>query len=450
MFVRRASAGLFVIAAFAVTHGCGQSKVAFTQTDKLIAPKPVVTVSAKDNNAQASLKKDAPIQNPSGPKDDQKRAIDKPDGAVEQDEAVIEKFIVKAAEASPSDFVFVVDSSGSMEPLIEKFIDGFEAIPLDKYPPNSRMAVMNMIGHKLDDPETPLAEHQYINVLNPDSVSDAMKIAKAEPGYLKFINTAGVEYFRQTVAQAGKIKTKNNVEIEPMQLNRYRLCASEWFKPSDKNGDTVAPKSCLGAAMQISGFVGTETGLLSIAQLIKKNLGKPSLFREGASVHFVLLSDTHDPGFDGLPDHEDYKRNRPKFEEIEALVKVNSNVKQVKLHGIVPFGMKLANGSLKACSLDEPNIFEASYRPEIQASGGVEIDQCQRNINYEAVVNQILDQARKMTFKLMAAASKNVTVKVNGKDWTDFKLIGENTIELGGLLSSSSYEIEVSYTKVAK
>jgi len=442
VFVRRASAGLFVIAAFAVTHGCGQSKVAFTQTEKLIAPKTVVTISAKDNNAQASLKKDAPIPNPTGPKEDQKIDLEKLRGNIKLDEQITEKFSLMAAAPSPSDFVFVVDSSRSMEPLIEKFIRGFESIPLEKYPPNTRLAVMNMIGHKLDDSNTPLAEYQFKPEFLDLTLDRAMKIVKAEPGYLKFVNAAGVENFRSVVAQNGSISSYDGSTHNAQKLETYKLCESEWFKPEEKNNDVLKPKSCLGAAMQISGFVGVETGLLSISQLMKKNIGKPGLFRDDASVHFVIISDTHDPGFTGLPESIKYKDNLPKFQEIDALVRVNSNVKKVKLHGVVPFS---------ACESSElKEVHGLSYLPEIKASGGVAVDQCDENVKYDSVVNQILNEARKSAFKLNVEAAKDVKVKVNGKDWTDFKLIGENSIELGGLLSSSSYEIEVSYTKVSK
>jgi hypothetical protein len=204
-------------------------------------------------------------------------------------------------------------------------------------------------------------------------------------------------------------------------------------------------KTCLGAAMQISLDWGVEAGLTSVFQLLKKNSNSNrALFRDGAGVHFVFISDTHDPGFPAVHARQDYIQQRPKFANIAAEVKANSrNISRVKLHGVLPFS-KCENNKL------EGSIYEGSYLPEIAASGGVAVDMCSDSIDYRAVVNQILNEARKIPpFKLKGTGVKDVSVKLNNVDYKNFQVIDGHSVEINGLMENQNYTVEISYTREA-
>ncbi|MEN9811085.1 MAG: hypothetical protein RLZZ488_2652 [Pseudomonadota bacterium] len=119
---------------------------------------------------------------------------------------------------------------------------------------------------------------------------------------------------------------------------------------------------------------------------------------------------------------------------------VRSGSKQVKIHGVIP--------KEQACTADEARIDETSYIPEVNASGGVWVDSCDSTINYESVVNQIFNEAKKLpAFILKADKVKNVSVKVNGEASSNFRIIGSNSVEVNGLSNSGTYIVEISYSK---
>lgn len=358
----------------------------------------------------------------------------------------VKTFSVETGQQPPSDFVFVVDSSASMEALLESFINGFEAIPATAYPKDSRMAVMNMIAHKFDDPQTPLAAAMQLPVFQSVfpflTLSNLVNFINAEPGYLNFINAQRVAQFKAKSVEKGLSDLTNS------KFTQYDLCENAWFQPGQKNTSpaTGKQKTCLGAAMQISSMVGVESGLLSVLQLLSKHKNNSPLFRKDAGVHFVFISDTHDPGNPNVPNLQDYMSKLPSFSALEKALKENSpETSFVKLHGIVPF-TACEKSEWNQFKSDTNGIYGGSYLPRIEASGGVAVDMCSQSVDYKAVVNHFFNETRKLPpFQLLTEKVQNVSVLVNGKPHSDFRVLENSSVEINGLIASQNYTIDINY-----
>ncbi|NBO37883.1 hypothetical protein EBU99_04790 [bacterium] len=394
------------------TTGCGQSKTSYGAIERVYPPPAAVKVSAKDANGVSS-------GGLAGSSDVKKVLA----GELPNPAAGHQIFTTSAEKKPIHDFVFVVDNSISMAPLIGRFVNGFDAIPASEYPENARLAVMNTMPAVLNDLNTP---RDYLAIDLATELSQSTRnylkvLFLKEPGFLKFINQARVADYK-SATQGSDVQYKFPIGV----------CEAEWFLPSAKNSVGV---SCLKAAMQISGETGIEAGLTAIAQMMSKNVGNP-LFRSDAIVHFVFVSDTHDPGAN-LPD---YIAARPDFSKIKAAVQNNSSIAGVKLHGVVPNA---------ACSSSE-GVYDYSYRSVIQASGGVMVDSCAASADsYKNVVHQILDEAKKLpAFQLQGKQVKDVVVKVDGAAWNNFTLINGNQLEVNGLNLATAHSIDVSYLVV--
>lgn len=414
------SAFLLILACGTQMSSCGNAPMAYTASQKPNPTGPKAPVSGVE-----TVEVLAP---PTAPE-----FADSIGGAVET-------FSLTAAPPPPSDFVFVVDSSGSMERVISAFVNGFESIPPSSYPTDSRMAVMNMIAHEIDNPEMPIAANaqlQFLKSLVGNSsiiLNNVQNFMNAEPGYLRFLTASSVANYKSAALANGLSSLISS------KFNSYPLCNSEWFLPGEMN--STKNKSCLGAAMQISGMVGIESGLMSVLQLMKKN--SQPIFRKNAGVHVVFISDTHDPGNSSFTGYQEYVRQLPSFNGLENAIRANSkDISFVKLHGVVPF-TQCKNSEH---NLTNEGIFGGSYLAPIKASGGVAVDMCQDNVNYESVVNQLFDEARKVApFQLKADNVSNVSVKVNGKNHPNFKVLDGRSVEVGGLVTSQDYSIQVSYS----
>jgi len=325
--------------------------------------------------------------------------------------------------------------SRSMTSQINKFVNGFDSIPSNKYPTNTRIAVMNTMVGRLKSPSIP-AEAMYVetyNELTTSEKSSLMEVFASEPGFHRFINSSRVSDHKSRVSSfltnwRYADYTGSVIPHFPLQV-----CESEWFLPSAKNS---SGQSCLKAAMQISGELGIEAGLTAIMQLMAQNPNN-SIFRKNALVHFVILSDTHDPGIDD----EELVRARPEFALIEEAVRKNSAVAGVKIHGVVP---------KKSCSREE-GTHDFSYLPRITASGGVAVDSCDNKNDYSAVVSQIFNEAKKHPpVKTGHKSVKDVKVKVDGKPWKDFNVINGQSVELSGLDLTVPHKVDVEFAIVEK
>ncbi|MFZ9520813.1 MAG: hypothetical protein ACO3A4_10070 [Silvanigrellaceae bacterium] len=405
---------VFSVLAVICLGGCGETKSSFTNIERLAPRKDTVSVSsASDANAKKPPAADNTFAN-----------------AAEKFETGAMSFTSQVYDNPPNDFVFVVDNSKSMVSQINKFVAGFDSIPANMYPANTRLAVMNTMIGKLKTPSVP-AEAVYIeNDLSLTSAerSSFIDVFASEPGFHKFINYSRVSDHKAKVSafQAGwKYAEYTGKDIPHFPL---AVCESEWFLPSAKN---ATGQSCLKAAMQISGELGIEAGLTAIMQLVAQN-SNSSLFRKNSFVHFVFLSDTHDPGIDD----EELVKARPDFVNIEDAVRKNSPVVAVKLHGVVP---------KKACVSAEAT-HDFSYLPRIDASGGVAVDSCDNSVNYSAVVTKIFNEGKKHPpFKLGVKLAKDVKVKVDGKPWKDFNVISGQSVELSGLDLTVAHKIDVEF-----
>ena len=472
-----AALGVCFVAGLGLANACGENQAKFAAVQKLSVPKAVVTAAASDSNRSEKAESGTGSADQSGQnvsKAPEAVAPNLPASGEKKFVAANESFTIQASAPPPSDFVFVVDSSRSMETLITRFMRGFEDIPSSGYPPNTKMAVMNMVSHKLDDPSEPLAvkssfesmirdmrNHDYWRNFVESMTQEKLKsVMNAEPGYLRFVNADSVSRYKQTALNTQLSSGNNTYSNQTLATvldvsKRYPvpLCNAEWFTPTDTNGVQSSPARCLTAAMQISQVIGIESGLSAVHQMLKKNKGR-TLFREKAAVHFVFISDTHDQGDSQFEGFENYLRSLPTYAQIaQAAKETLGEVSLVKLHGLVPF-----SADRSTCPDNEHNRtedvngnFGGSYLPQIAASGGIAVDMCGGgNINYRAVVNQILNEARKIPpFKLQGTGVKDVSVKLNNVDYKNFQVIDGHSVEVNGLMENQNYTVEISYTREA-
>ena len=108
-----------------------------------------------------------------------------------------------------------------------------------------------------------------------------MKAAAFEPGFLQLATES------QRVAY--EIANRSSASAKfPL-----RLCEAGLFSPYAKQ---AAGHGCLKAAMQTSfSGVGVEDGILSFSQMIQR-YGSTKIFRDGAEVNVIFISDVHAPG----------------------------------------------------------------------------------------------------------------------------------------------------------
>lgn len=423
---------LFVLALAA----CGETKSSFTNIEAVPQRKQKVSTESEDVNKSSQTTK------ASGESAATFNAV-----------PGFESFSTAGATPPPNDFVFVVDNSRSMRPLIEKFVNGFEKLSAEDYPKDARLSVMSTMIAMPDDFSKPMEASSITSGICAEAgksqqtvgqqVTHEIKVLSSEPGFLKFIKASETNAFAQSINAYKLFEGNSNrhgctFSHSEIRTNYFTspLCASEWFSPSDKNS---AGQSCLKSAMlNISGLSFVEAGMTAISQMMEKNRSNP-LFREGASVHFVVISDTHDPGFEdesgliAMP-------VPPSFQKIDAAVRGNSKVSSVKLHGVVPFAKCPSGGT------GGEETYGFSYLKEIKASAGIQKDSCVANADYKQIVNQIFSEAKKLApFRLKARAVKDVEVKVNGTKWSEFKVVNNNSVEIEKLDPSESYKIDVSY-----
>lgn len=268
----------------------------------------------------------------------------------------------EGATTAMADYLFVIDDSVSMENILDLFNRGFEALSdSNAFPANARIAVMNMTPAHPDNlrrrhPVVPFRAH-----------------AIPGPGFVRLVDSAGIQRFNQAA-----------LDLDRAEFMEYEGCEA-WFSPKDTNAQG---SSCLLAHTQLGLRRSVaEAGLISFAQLLQKNRGKP-IFREGAAVNVVFISDTHGPGFrPGQPDSlmdesfEELKGLQPGFAQLKRMVEATQLVSSFRVHAIAP------ESECSEAWMDwlDPVYFEVARDGE-----GVSADSCSTT-DYSEVIRSIAE-----------------------------------------------------------
>jgi hypothetical protein len=267
----------------------------------------------------------------------------------------------EGATTAMADYLFVVDDSVSMENILDSFHQGFEALSeSDAFPAHARIAVMNMTPA---DPDNLRRRHPIVPF---------RAHADRSPGFLRLVDDYGIERLNRMIVDRG---------AEPLE---YQGCAS-WFSPKEKNAQGVP---CLLAHTQLALRRSVaEAGLVAFRQLLLKHRSAP-VFREGAAVNVIFVSDTHGPGFGvGEPGSvmeeafEELRGLQPNYAQLKRMVEGGQLVSSFRVHAIAPE---------TECSEPWMDSREPVYFEVAREGGGVIADSC-TTTDYSQVIRSIAE-----------------------------------------------------------
>jgi hypothetical protein len=251
------------------------------------------------------------------------------------------------------DYLFVVDGSSSMQRILGRVLDGFEALSdSDVFPSDTRIAVMNTMP----------ADPAHRDRLHP--AAPPLDWLAFEPGFGHLIDGHRIELFRQVAP------------VRVAERFPHDGCDA-WFRPTDRNADGVP---CLVANTQLALFpVGIEAGLLALQQRIQ--VDRP-VFRTGAAVNVVIVSDTHDPGVPGdHPFFAELVARRPSFADIERSALRRQDLASFRMHAVAP---------AEVCSAEDWSAAGPVYFEAAHSSGGEILDVC------DATPDEYIDLVRRI------------------------------------------------------
>jgi len=329
-----------------------------------------------------------------------------------QGEPVFEETFQFGGGASTlTDVLFVVDGSVSMGPLVDKVRAGMDALTEEGvFPSGTRIAVTNMTPQNVRG-NAPL---QYVW---------KKRVAAAEPGFARLVSEESLAAAREQLSD------------DERYAHQFDLPGCDaWFAPGELASDGTP---CLVSHTQIlEAPTGVEAGLLSFGQLALRD---KELFRPGAAVNVVFVSDTHGPGLP--PDHRDYEALRSVYvppEDVAGLVRAGqrSPVASLRFHAVAP---------TEGCTSEE---FEAPlYHEAAEATGGGWLDICTATASdYVELMRDIAVEGSRPQQAILPLAAKPEAVDsvfVDGAP-VRFALRGRALV-LDTELSPTSSEVQVRY-----
>lgn len=244
-----------------------------------------------------------------------------------------------AERSTVADYLFVVDASSSMADVLNRVLDGFDAIgDVNPFPSDARIGVMSTL------PAHPLRT----TAIHPRARQRWW--LQFLPGFQSVVDEEAIAVFR---------------EVAPAHVaERYPIdgCGG-WFAPKESNAKGVP---CIVANTQLALYpVLVEAGLLALHQRLER--GDP-LFRSGASANVIFLSDTHDPGLSPSEDgYAELMAARPTFEQLRVLAMSRQPLASFRVHAIAP---------AERCADEDWTAGGPSYFEAARASGGEMIDVC--------------------------------------------------------------------------
>jgi hypothetical protein len=287
------------------------------------------------------------------------------------------------------DFLFVVDDSVSMNHVLDPFRAGFLSLTTDAFPEQSKIAVMTMTPA---DPK---------NLAKAHHAAHDGSLLVHDPGFLGLVTND------KLVAYRARLPQKYIASTSPEGCDA-------WFSPSDRTASGVP---CLVAHTTLGLTPNrVESGLVSFRQLLEKQ-GEIPLFRAGAAVNVIFVSDTHDPGF--LPtkgrridatraaDFDELVGLQPTLQDLETMILRTTDAASIRFHAIAP---------RSDCSEKWSSALAPAYFDLAEASGGATLDICTAT-DYTPVVKQIVDASAAVTrsvFVLGEPAKKVESVTFEG------------------------------------
>jgi hypothetical protein len=399
----------------------------------------------------SELSKDGEKPNPSSKPSDQD-GVPKCDG--EKGICTLSKELA-AEKPQPVDQLFVLDDSGSMlapsadlpAGIIGAVTSGLKALPLDKFPPNSRVAVMYTIP----------ADPADLTRLHPSVTASMEPVYKysASPGFLRFVSRNSVDNFVATSFPALKASIASAVGAPRAKLETHLaswekdfkpesdFCDSSegWYTPDQKNGKG---ESCFHKALTIPSLgVGCEAGLVAVRQLVQK-MGATSPFRKGAVVNVTFVSDTQDPGCPEprvLPPEPNKALTALRIPgaDLAKEIVTSSGAEQVRFNAIAP--------SKEAAGIAE-KLLSSSYVDAVKATGGQFLDLSTSPKDYSPVLTQILLKPKLYSVVMPVDVTSVDSVKVDGQVVTDFK-IEPGVLQLNLPPSEKARKVEVVWKSAA-
>lgn len=337
--------------------------------------------------------------------------------SVTDSEDMMDTFRLKVQKpAEKVDYLFVLDNSCSAEELRLKSQQAMSSLvgQVGILPADAKIATMT-------------TAHGMKGNLKNMGVGYADKgFSSVEPGFLSFY-TSGA---RSALAN----------KKPGLVAKKYPIagCENEWFSPDETND---AGELCIEAAFQSANTcTNTEAGILAFIQLLDKNKGR-SLFRDGSIVNVIFISDTHDPGIRPGANADAIIAQHLPYKDLKAKVEKDNKIAGLKFHTISP-------SSEAAATCGEGNYGGGSYNILAAASQGKSMG-CSGNVDYQGFMKDMVILSKYIdseTFSLSQVAGTISSVKVNGKEVTDYDVdLAANTITVKGLAAGLEGQVEVVY-----
>lgn len=316
-----------------------------------------------------------------------------------------------------TDTLFVLDGSVSMVRVIDRVRQGFAGLQPSDFPAEARIAVMSATPGREKELQPARGRLQY----ELDPAVGSRRLARLDPGFLSLVDGRGITSL---------------IDREPRAAEVYPHAGCDaWFTPDATNRAGVP---CIVAHTQ-SLLVATraEAGLTAFAQLLDRQGGEP-LFRPGAAVNVVFVSDTHDPGLVGAAGRA-LLAERPTAADLVARIDRDNVVSSVRFHAIAP----------ETECVERWAPLGASYTHAAEATGGVVLDLCTAT-DYRPVLQRTFDEGARPTrprLPLGAVAEHVDEVRLDGSP-TPFTLApGGRVIEVPALTGIASADVEVTFTR---
>lgn len=315
-----------------------------------------------------------------------------------------------------ADYLFVIDGSVSMNVVLDRVREGFAQLAAENpFPEKARIAVMSTLPA---DPARPGALHP--------AVKATPGLAK-EPGFGRLVDAESIRRYRSLAT--------------PEVAARFAQDGCDaWFAPTDTNAAGVP---CLVAHTQIGlAPVRAEAGLTALSQLLERSArnGRP-VFRPGAAVNVIFVSDTHDPGLDPLEGSRlgdkaaDLYEHQPGFADLRDRILATQAASSVRIHAMAP---------RTPCSesFTVPSYFEVT-----EAAGGESLDIC-ADSDYAAFIR---DVARKGAvpqagvFPVGRPVDQITSVEVDGRP-VSYTVVQDRVVLVPVAVPSGSVDVDIQYT----
>jgi hypothetical protein len=281
----------------------------------------------------------------------------------------------------------------------------------DAFPQKARIGVISML------PANPRA------LARPHPAVTRFHGIEALPGFLDLVDAQSIRAFRQ---------------VAPLdQATEFALDGCDrWFVPGARNAQGVP---CLTAHTQVPlASVRAEAGLVSVEQLVARKL-PGSVFRLGAAVNIIFVSDTHDPGTGPREDKPALGALldlTPDPERLQTAIRTASASSAVRFHAIAPE---------QPCG-ERWSPAGATYLRAAQVSGGEVLDICTAT-DYTDFIKRIAAtgaQPEHGMFPVAKPIETLASVIVDGRKTTARTRHGR-VVEIDGLDARKTQTIEVHY-----